>query len=111
MAELRRVRSGIMDESKYLYTMHDILDAQHVYKSSGDEGYLRKIIQPLELLLTNYPRIVIKDSAVNAVCYGGKLLVPGVLRYASEINVGKEVVLITTKGEAVAMGICQMSAS
>ncbi len=27
MAELRRVRSGIMDETKYLYTMHDILDA------------------------------------------------------------------------------------
>lgn len=57
-------------------------------------------------MLTNYPRIVVKDSAVNAICYGGKLLVPGVLRYSSEIDNGKECVLITTKGEAVAMGIC-----
>ena len=56
--------------------------------------------------MTNYPRIVIKDSAVNAVCYGGKLLVPGVLRYSNELAVDKECVLITTKGEAVAMGIC-----
>ena len=44
MAELRRVRSGIMNEQKYLYTMHDILDAQHVYKSTGKEDYLRKIV-------------------------------------------------------------------
>jgi hypothetical protein len=27
MEELRRVRSGIMDEYKDMYTMHDILDA------------------------------------------------------------------------------------
>lgn len=27
MEELRRVRSGCMDENKYLYTMHDVLDA------------------------------------------------------------------------------------
>lgn len=27
MEELRRVRSGIMSEGEYLYTMHDVLDA------------------------------------------------------------------------------------
>ena len=27
MEELRRVRSGIMDENKNLFTMHDVLDA------------------------------------------------------------------------------------
>ena len=27
MEELRRSRSGILDENKYLYTMHDVLDA------------------------------------------------------------------------------------
>ena len=44
MEELRRVRSGCMDENKYLFTMHDVLDAQNVYKKTGDETYLRKII-------------------------------------------------------------------
>jgi len=77
-----------------------------LYKNTGDESYLRKIVQPLELLCVKYPRIVVKDSAVNSICYGGKLLVPGVLRYSNEIDIEKEVVLITTKGEAIAMGIC-----
>lgn len=43
---------------------------------------------PLEVLLLTFPRIVIKDSTVNAVCYGAKLMLPGVLRFASGIEVG-----------------------
>lgn len=61
--------------------------------------------------MLDLPRIVIKDSAVNAICYGGKLLIPGVLRYSSNIEVNKEVVLMTTKGEAVAVGISLMTSS
>lgn len=57
------------------------------------------------------PRIVVKDSAVNAICYGGKLLIPGILRYGSDIEVNKEVVLMTTKGEAVAIGVALMTSS
>ena len=64
---------------------------------------------PLEYLLNTYPRIVVKDSSVNAICYGAKLMIPGVLRFADNIEVGKEVVLITTKGEAIALGIAEMT--
>jgi H/ACA ribonucleoprotein complex subunit 4 len=42
---------------------------------------------PLEILLVSFPRIVVKDSSVNAICYGAKLMLPGVLRYASDIDV------------------------
>jgi len=59
--------------------------------------------------LTTYKRIVVKDSAVNAVCYGAKLMIPGLLRYEAGIEVYEEVVLITTKGEAIALAIAQMS--
>lgn len=111
MEELRRVRSGIMDENTHFYTMHDILDAQYKYVHEKDESYLRKIVQPLEVLLVNFPRIVIKDSCINAICYGAKLLIPGILRYSSKVEVGKEVVLISTKGEAIAVAIAQMTAS
>tara|TARA_B100000513_G_scaffold189016_1_gene112437 strand:+ start:346 stop:1041 length:696 start_codon:yes stop_codon:yes gene_type:complete len=65
--------------------------------------------KPLEILLTNYKRLVLKDSAVNAVCYGAKLMLPGLLRFANGIEVNEEVVLMTTKGEAVATGIAQMT--
>lgn len=36
-------------------------------------------------------------------------MIPGLLRYESGIEVGEEVVLMTTKGEAIALGIAQMS--
>ena len=109
MQELRRVRSGILSENENLCTMHDVLDAQHTYDQSKDETYLRRIVMPLEVLLTNYKRVVVKDSSVNAVCYGAKLMIPGLLRFADGIEVGDEIVMITTKGEAVAMGIAQMT--
>lgn len=109
MQELRRVRSGAMDENKGMVTLHDVLDAQWLYDNQRDETYLRKVIKPLESLLTTYKRIVVKDSAVNAVCYGAKLMIPGLLRFESNIELGEEVVLMTTKGEAIAIGIAQMS--
>merc|ERR1711998_82132 len=59
-------------------------------------------------LLTTYKRIVVKDSAVNAICYGAKLMIPGLLRFASDIEANEEVVLMTTKGEAIALGIAEM---
>lgn len=109
MQELRRVRSGAKDESSDLVTLHDVLDAQWTYDNNRDESYLRKVIAPLESLLTTYKRIVVKDSAVNAVCYGAKLMIPGLLRFESGIEVHEEVVLMTTKGEAIALGVAQMS--
>lgn len=48
--------------------------------------------------MVGYKRIVVKDSAVNAVCYGAKLMIPGLLRYETDISVHEEVVLMTTKG-------------
>lgn len=83
--------------------------AQWLADNTRDESYLRRVIRPLESLLTTYKRIVVKDSAVNAVCYGAKLMIPGLLRYEAGIEVGEEVVLMTTKGEAIALGIAQMS--
>ena len=84
MQELRRVRSGAMDEQDGMVTLHDVLDAQWMQDNTRDESYLRKVIRPLESLLTTYKRIVVKDSAVNAVCYGAKLMIPGLLRYGTK---------------------------
>ncbi|VEU22124.1 DEKNAAC103114 [Brettanomyces naardenensis] len=109
MQELRRVRSGSLTENDNMVTLHDVMDAQWIYDNSRDETYLRKVISPLETLLVGYKRIVVKDSAVNAVCYGAKLMIPGLLRYEKNIELYDEVVLITTKGEAIAIAIAQMS--
>lgn len=64
---------------------------------------------PLEILLTSYKRVVVNDSAINAICYGAKFMIPGLLRFENDIDVGEEVVLMTTKGEAIALGIAEMT--
>lgn len=109
MQELRRVRSGILGEKDNMVTMHDVMDAQWVYDNFKDESYLRRVIMPLEVVLTSYKRLVVKDSAVNAICYGAKLMIPGLLRFENDIGAGEEVVLMTTKGEAIALGIAEMT--
>lgn len=61
-----------------------------------------------QVLLLTYKRVVVKDSAVNAICYGAKFMLPGLLRFADDIELNEEVVMLTTKGEAIAVGIAQM---
>lgn len=66
------------------------------------------MVRPLEILLLKHKKVVVKDSAVNAICYGAKLMIPGLLRFSDNIEIGDEVVLMTTKGEAIAVGIAQV---
>ncbi|XP_065842561.1 uncharacterized protein [Oscarella lobularis] len=109
MQELRRVRSGIQSEKDNIVTMHDVLDAQHVFDTTKEESYLRRVIKPLEALLVGHKRLMVKDSTVNAICYGAQLMIPGLLRYDDGIEVNAEIVMMTAKGEAIALGIAQMT--
>ncbi|TTC00272.1 H/ACA ribonucleoprotein complex subunit 4 [Bagarius yarrelli] len=109
MQELRRVRSGVLGEKDSMVTMHDVLDAQWQFDHNKDETYLRRVIFPLEKLLISHKRIVMKDSAVNAICYGAKIMLPGVLRYEDGIEVNQDIVVITTKGEAICTAVALMT--
>lgn len=48
--------------------------------------------------------MLISSFQVNAVCYGAKVMLPGVLRFEDGIELNQEIVIVTTKGEAVALG-------
>ncbi|KAF3700682.1 H/ACA ribonucleoprotein complex subunit 4 [Channa argus] len=109
MQELRRVRSGVLGEKDNMMTMHDVLDAQWQFDHNKDESYLRRVIFPLEKLLVSHKRLVMKDSAVNAICYGAKIMLPGVLRYEDGIEVNQDIVVITTKGEAICTAVALMT--
>ncbi|XP_034721792.1 H/ACA ribonucleoprotein complex subunit DKC1-like [Etheostoma cragini] len=109
MQELRRVRSGVLGEKDHMVTMHDVLDAQWQFDHNKDETYLRRVIFPLEKLLVSHKRLVMKDSAVNAICYGAKIMLPGVLRYEDGIEMNQDIVVITTKGEAICTAVALMT--
>lgn len=111
MEELRRTKTGILSEDDHLSTMHDVLDAQWLLEHEKDESYIRRVILPCEYLLCNYKRVMAKDTAINAVCYGAKLMIPGLARYDSGIEPNDVIVIMSTKGEAVALAIASMTSS
>ena len=43
------------------------------------------------------------------MCYGAKILLPGVLRLDTGIEPNQEIVIMTAKGEAVALGRCTVA--
>jgi len=107
MQELRRTRSGPFTE-KEMYTLYDLSEAVDL-REEGDDSKLREIIRPFEDAAQLLPKIWIRDSAVEAVCNGAQLAIPGILRYESGIQVNDLIIVMTQKEEAVALMRADMS--
>jgi H/ACA ribonucleoprotein complex subunit 4 len=105
MQELRRTRAGPFSEDKSsLYvTLHDVAYWFAEWQENKDDKTLRKFIQPMEKALTLLPRIVVRDSAVDALCHGANLTAPGVLYIDNDTPKGAITAIFTLKGEAVAL--------
>lgn len=103
MAELRRTRSGPFTEDD-LITLQDLTDAYHFWRDDDDESLLRGCIHPMERAVEHLPKIVIRDSAVDAVCHGADLAAGGIISIEDRIKKGDTVAVMTLKGELVAAG-------
>ncbi|HUT81118.1 MAG TPA: RNA-guided pseudouridylation complex pseudouridine synthase subunit Cbf5 [Candidatus Bathyarchaeia archaeon] len=108
MKELRRTKSGPFREDESLSSLTRIFDAYEVYKQTGSEEELRKIVQPMEHGLTHLPKVIIRDNAIGAICHGASLAVPGVLKLDNIIKKDDLVLMESLKGEAVALGYAKM---
>lgn len=108
MQELRRTKSGPFREDETLVTLHDLKDAYAEWKESNNEVLLRKVILPMEFGLLHLPKIVIRDSAVDAICHGASLAASGVLSVESGVEKNDIVAVFTQKGEAISIGKVKM---
>ena len=104
MAELRRTQVGSFTEKNNLVTLQDVTDAYHFYIEDGEESFLRDAIMPMERAADYLPKIIIKDSAVDAVCHGADLACGGIASLADNIQKNDIVAIETLKGELVAAG-------
>jgi H/ACA ribonucleoprotein complex subunit 4 len=109
MKELRRTRTGPFTEDNTLVTLQTLQDAYYNWVNNGKEESLRNIIQPMETCLKYMPKIYLRDSAVDAICHGAGLAIPGIVTLESGIKVGDEVALLTQKGEAVALARSELN--
>jgi H/ACA ribonucleoprotein complex subunit 4 len=108
MVELRRTKVGPLTEGDGLVTLHQLNDAMFRLKE-GDEAPLRKLILPIEESLGTIGRIIIRDSAVEAVCHGARLGIPGVLSISNGVKKDDTVALMSAKQELVAIGKALLS--
>lgn len=108
MRELRRIRTGPFTEEK-LSTLYDLADAYAAWAEKGDEFLLRQLISPMEFGLSLLPKIYIRDSAVDAICHGANLAIPGIVKVETEIKSGDIVAVFTQKGEAIALAKALLS--
>ncbi|ABM81159.1 putative pseudouridine synthase [Hyperthermus butylicus DSM 5456] len=109
MRELRRTRSGPFRERNGLVRLQELSEAIYRWKQEGKEDLLRKYILPIEYAVSHLPKIVVRDTAVDAIAHGANLAVPGIARLHEGIKRGDLVALLTLKGELVAIGVAQMS--
>ena len=109
MIELRRTKVGQFNEDSNLVKMHDLVDAYALWKEKGDESKLRQILMPIEYALSEVKSVVIRDSAVDALCHGAQLAIPGILKISSGIKQGTLVGIYSQKGEVVALAEAIMS--
>ncbi len=108
MQELRRVRSGIFTE-KDVVLLQDVIDAYKWWKETGEEKYLREVLYPGEKICDLAKTVVIKDSAVDAICNGAPLSTGGIILIEKGIKLDDWVCIMTLKGELVALGKAVMN--
>lgn len=109
MQELRRTKSSGFTE-KDLITLHDLKDSYEDWMETGDESWLRENVRPVEDAVSVLKRIYLKDTAVNSVCYGASLSLPGISRVEATVKKGDQLAMFTEKNELIGIGTALMDA-
>jgi H/ACA ribonucleoprotein complex subunit 4 len=109
MVELRRTRVDQFYEKDGLVTLHELANAFALWEEKKDDTKLMKMIKPVESALSELKSVIIRDSAVDALCHGAQLAIPGILKISPNLKKGDIVGVYTQKGEAVALAESTMS--
>ena len=110
MLELRRTRVGNFKEDNSLVTLQNVKDAYKIYLEEGDESYLRKIVMPMENMVSHVPKIYVRDTAVDAICHGADLAAAGVCLIDARVKAGSNIALMTLKKELIGFSTAKMHA-
>jgi|TARA_B100001540_G_scaffold156314_1_gene138429 H/ACA ribonucleoprotein complex subunit 4 len=108
MIELRRSKVYQFSEEQ-LVTMHELTDAYYTWKENNDSEKLRNIILPIEHTLSEIKSVVIRDSAIDSLCHGAQLAIPGILQISPGLKQNDLVAVYSQKGEIVALAEALLS--
>jgi H/ACA ribonucleoprotein complex subunit 4 len=110
MIELRRTRvSHLSETNSEFIKLHDLEDGFQIYKAKNEDKKLRHLIRPIEQCLEGLRAVVVRDTAVDALCHGAQLAVPGIVAVAKDLAPKQLIGIYTIKGEIVGLGESLMS--
>jgi len=109
MIELRRTRVDQFRETDGLVTLHELANAFALWEEKKDATKLMSMIQPVEHAFSEIKSVIVRDSAIDAMCHGAQLAIPGILKISPNLKKGDLVGVYSQKGEAVALAESTMS--
>lgn len=108
MQELRRTRSGVFDE-KSMYSLQDVQDAC-IAAQAGNPERLASLILSVDAAVPDLPAVVVRDTAIDALCHGATLAAVGIISCA-EFTKDQTVAVLSEKNEFVGLGKARVPSS
>ncbi len=100
MEELRRIRVGNIDKG---FRLNEINYAFNLYFEENDPKYVKKIVIPIDKMLSEYKKIIIRENAAINLKKGAYLMIPGILEY-DPFEKGDILRIYDEKNEFIGMG-------
>lgn len=101
MQELRRTRSGPFSEEQ-AHTLHELADAVEQARG-GNHSALKALMLQVDETVPDLPKVIIRDSAIDAICHGARLAAAGVVS-CDPFRKGDAIAVLSRSGEFVALG-------
>src|SRR3989338_5887164 len=102
MQQLVRTKEGPFNDKEW-YSLQDIKDACTLYLE-GNENEIKKVIKPVEFALQHLPKVWVIDSAVDSLCHGTNLSIPGIYKIENCIKKDDLTAVFTLKNELICLG-------
>ena len=101
MVELRRTRSGAFSENE-MHSLHELQDACIAAKA-GDSSAISSMILSVDAAVPDLPTVIVRDTAVDALCHGAMLAGVGVIS-CDEFKKDQTVAVLSQKKEFICLG-------
>lgn len=108
MAQLIRTKAGPFTD-KDMITLQELSDAYWLWKEKKEEQKIRKYISPIETAIPHIPKVWVQDSAVDTICNGSDLKIPGIAKLETGIKKVDIVAIMSLKDELIALGRAELS--
>lgn len=108
MQQLIRTKAASFND-KEMISLNELADAHSKWVESGDETQLRKFVHNINHSVSHLAHIWVGDGAINPICHGAPLAVPGVLKIHTGIKKGDMIAIMSLKDELVCLAKAEMS--